>query len=303
MPELPEVETIARNLREGKPRQQRLVNVSSHDQNKFSIHDRSKNDTYAPGFEPSIVGKTIIRAHLLWEPTLAEPSKSEFYERISGQTIHNIGRRGKYLLLFLKQDTLLIHLRMSGDIHINSGTESKAPHDRLILFLDDDRRIAFNDVRKFGRVWLLEDPSSILNKLGPEPFGDLFTTEWLFDALHSRKRQLKPLLLDQSFIAGLGNIYTDEALHQARLHPLTLSNQISKEQTTRLRMAIRNVLHRGIENNGTSIDWVYRGGEFQNQLQVYGRGGKPCFRCGTPIERIVVGQRGTHICPTCQTIQ
>jgi formamidopyrimidine-DNA glycosylase len=115
-----------------------------------------------------------------------------------------------------------------------------------------------------------------------------------------RKRQLKPLLLDQSFIAGLGNIYTDEALHLARLHPLSLSNQLAPSQSETLLMAIRSVLEEGIRHNGASIDWVYRGGDFQNHFRAYQRTGQPCLVCGTPILRITLGQRGTHFCPTCQ---
>jgi formamidopyrimidine-DNA glycosylase len=118
--------------------------------------------------------------------------------------------------------------------------------------------------------------------------------------LHRRSRQLKPLLMDQGFVAGLGNIYTDEALHLARLHPLALSEQITPGQSARLLAAIREVLGEGIRRNGASIDWVYRGGGYQNHFRVYGRRGSPCLVCGTPIQRLVVGQRGTHICPNCQ---
>jgi formamidopyrimidine-DNA glycosylase len=177
-----------------------------------------------------------------------------------------------------------------------------APHDRLILTLDDEYRLSFNDTRKFGRVWLLDDPAPLFARLGPEPFLDEFTAEWLFSALQQKKRQLKPLLLDQSFLAGLGNIYTDEALHRARLHPLTMSGSVNAMQAFRLWESIRNVLQDGIEHNGSSIDWVYRGGGFQNYFRVYDRAGEACTTCGTPIERIVVGQRGTHFCPSCQMI-
>ena len=148
----------------------------------------------------------------------------------------------------------------------------------------------------------MDDPAEIFQNLGPEPLSDEFTTAWLQAALSTQHRQLKPLLLDQSFLAGLGNIYTDEALHMARLHPMASSDSITKEEAEILRMSIRAVLEEGILHNGASIDWVYRGGDFQNHFRVYGRQGKPCPVCGTTIERIVVGQRGTHICPTCQTL-
>jgi formamidopyrimidine-DNA glycosylase len=162
--------------------------------------------------------------------------------------------------------------------------------------------LVFSDPRKFGRIWLVDDPSVIFQTLGPEPLSGEFTPTWLDTALCAQRRQLKPLLLDQSFLAGLGNIYTDEALHMARLHPLTPSNSITAEEAEILWMAIRQVLEEGIRRNGASIDWVYRGGDFQNHFRVYGRQGKPCPVCGTIIERIVVGQRGTHFCPKCQIL-
>jgi formamidopyrimidine-DNA glycosylase len=127
-----------------------------------------------------------------------------------------------------------------------------------------------------------------------------FTSQWLYSALHNKHRQLKPLLLDQTFLAGLGNIYTDETLHIAKLHPLAVSDSLTPEQTQALQDAVRKVLKEGLRRNGASIDWVYRGGEFQNHFRVYDREGKPCPVCGTKIERIVVGQRSTHYCPKCQ---
>jgi formamidopyrimidine-DNA glycosylase len=266
MPELPEVETIARKIR------------------------------------PELVGKTITDANLLWSRTLATPSEKQFKRGVKGQGITDVGRRAKFLRLELSNAFLFIHLRMSGDIYLKSASAPLEKHDRLILSLTDDTLFVFNDTRKFGRVWLVTDPNEVVGGLGPEPLGDEFTPAWLFDALRSRKRQLKPLLLDQSFLAGMGNIYTDEALHMARLHPLTRSNAVKQEQVQHLYDAIRAVLKEGIRRNGASIDWVYRGGEFQNYFSVYGRGGQPCLVCGTPVERLVVGQRSTHFCPICQRI-
>ncbi len=264
MPELPEVETIARNLR------------------------------------PVLADKSILSANLLWKRTLSEPSPQKFRQRIAGQTIREVYRRGKFLCLKLSGDTLLIHLRMSGDLLAVLGGYLPSPHDRLILELSDDTRLVFTDPRKFGRVWLTADPSSLLGSLGPEPLSAEFTARLLYDRLHARRRQLKPLLLDQTFLAGLGNIYTDEALHLAKLHPLRLSDSILVEEAEGLWRAIREVLESGIRHNGASIDWVYRGGDFQNQFRVYQRTGQPCPVCGTQIERIVIGQRGTHFCPKCQ---
>jgi len=265
MPELPEVETIARKLR------------------------------------PELVGKSIIKADLLWPRTLATPNSAKFKKMIKGQEITAVKRRAKYFVIKLSDYHLFIHLRMSGDLYIKEVDAATEKHDRLILNLDPGgTKLVFNDTRKFGRVWLVREPDEVIGGLGPEPLSDEFTAQMLYDGLQSRRRQLKPLLLDQSFLAGMGNIYTDEALHKARLHPLAASDSVNREQAQALWEAIREVLQEGIRRNGASIDWVYRGGEFQNYFRVYDRRGQPCPVCGTLIERLVVGQRGTHVCPNCQ---
>ena len=274
MPELPEVETIARYLREGSA---------------------------GPGEQPgSILGSTAAAARVLWPRTLSTPSAGELDQVLPGQVLQRIGRRGKYLVLGFDRHSLLIHLRMSGDLRVDRIDSPVLPHDRFLLEFRDGARLAFNDPRKFGRVWLAADPAEILGGLGPEPLEDGFTSEFLYSGLQQRSRQLKPLLLDQSFIAGLGNIYSDEALYLARLHPLRLSNQVSAEQAGALWGAIRQVLADGIRHHGASIDWVYRGGDFQNHFNAYGRTGQACRVCGESIVRIVVGQRSTHFCPACQ---
>jgi formamidopyrimidine-DNA glycosylase len=267
MPELPEVETIANNIR------------------------------------PALVGKTILDSNLRWKRTLAMPSAARFKREIRGQEIQDISRRAKFLVLQLSHDHLIFHLRMSGDLLAIIGGYTPAKHDRLILDLSDKTKLIFHDPRKFGRAWLVGDPGDVLGGLGPEPLGPDFTAGWLYKNLQRRKRQLKPLLLDQTFIAGIGNIYADESLHMAKLHPLMRSDQISAEQAEVLWQAVRAVLEDGIRRNGASIDWVYRGGEFQNHFRVYGRGGKTCPVCGTIIERITVGQRSTHFCPACQFLE
>jgi formamidopyrimidine-DNA glycosylase len=267
MPELPEVETIARSL------------------------------------EPDLVGRTIQSADLRWARTLATPSPKKFREQIKGQKIKEVTRRAKYFILHLSSFDLLVHLRMSGDLYLRNSTIQPEKHDRLVIKLSGNKSLIFNDTRKFGRVWLTSTPEDVLGKLGPEPLSKDFTPQWLLSSLHKKHRQLKPLLLDQTFLAGLGNIYTDEALHIAKLHPLAMSDSVKEKQARALREAIRKVLKEGIKRNGASIDWVYRGGEFQNYFRVYDREGKPCVVCGTQIQKLVIGQRGTHICPNCQVLR
>jgi formamidopyrimidine-DNA glycosylase len=272
MPELPEVETICRNLRDGTPT------------------------------NPSILGFVIQSAQVLWPRTLAIPSVDEFARRLPGQTIQSINRRGKFVILSLAGDTLLIHLRMSGDLLVEAGDAALALHHRVLINFQNGLRLAFNDTRKFGRIWLVDEPQQVTGDLGPEPLDPEFTAPEFYRRLQSTHRQLKPLLLDQSFLAGLGNIYVDESLNLARLHPLENSQHVDESQAALLLNSIRQVLNEGIRRNGASIDWVYRGGDFQNYFRAYDRAGQPCLKCGTPIQRIKVGQRGTHFCPQCQKL-
>ncbi|MCB9111490.1 MAG: bifunctional DNA-formamidopyrimidine glycosylase/DNA-(apurinic or apyrimidinic site) lyase [Anaerolineales bacterium] len=271
MPELPEVETIARAI------------------------------------EPDVTGRVIVAADVRWARTIAIPSAKKFKEQVAGQRVLGVGRRAKYLILRLENYNLLIHLRMSGDLAVRKGKIKAEKHDRLILALrgkrGEESYLAFNDTRKFGRVWLTDKPETVLGKLGPEPLGSEFTPQWLYENLRKRSRRLKPLLLDQTFLAGVGNIYADESLHMAKLHPLGLSNAVTLKQAKALHEAIQSVLKEGIRRNGASIDWVYRGGEYQNHFRVYDREGKPCPVCGTEIQKITVGQRGTHVCPKCQPLE
>lgn len=278
MPELPEVETIVRALRTGTGRS-----------------------------SSSLPGHIIQSAHFYWEGSLAAPTMAEFIQKTSGQTVVDISRRGKFIQIQLTSGTILIHLRMSGDLRVESGWMENGsqhpllPHDRLAIFLDRDLQLIFNDPRKFGRVWFAEKPDAVTGSLGPEPLSDAFTAADFFKRLNKRNRQLKPLLLDQTFLAGIGNIYADESLHRARLHPCKLAASVSEVQAKNLWSAIRETLQLGIDRNGASIDWVYRGGEFQNNFRVYQQTGKPCPVCGQAIERRLVGQRGTHFCPSCQS--
>lgn len=271
MPELPEVETVVRSIR------------------------------------PRLEGRTIRSARVHWRRTVGN---RDFEARVTGTRIVRVWRRAKYFVLDLERGgvsagAIVGHLRMTGRVHVEPRAFDPGPHKKVELALDDRRVLHFVDVRKFGRFRHEPHPARVLAGLGPEPLSDAFTADWLHAALRSRRRQLKPLLLDQTFVAGLGNIYVDEALHRSGLHPLARSERIAAAAAARLCDAIRAVLAGAIENEGSSFDTFYRTpegnpGRFQSEFQVYGRTDEPCRTCGTPIRRIVVGQRGTHFCPRCQ---
>jgi len=275
MPELPEVETIVRSLQGG-------------------------------GDHTALPGKVIEDVRVFWQKTVEVPPVDEFIQRLKGQRVVSVGRRGKFILISFDTDFLLIHLRMSGDLRLEEGNRQKEnilpfqKHDRIVLDFNDERRLVFNDPRKFGRVWLVKDAGEVTHSLGPEPLDSSLSSHFFYELLQSHKRQIKPLLMDQTFLAGMGNIYTDEALHMAKIHPCIPADIINRKQADDLLQSIRSVLQEGIRRNGASIDWVYRGGDFQNSFKVYQRTGFPCMTCGTTIQRIVVGQRGTHFCPHCQ---
>lgn len=271
MPELPEVETIVRGLREGSE---------------------------ARG--GSVVGKTIAHVSVRWPRHIARPSPRALKLALAGQTIQAVTRRGKYLVFPLTEGVLLIHLKMSGDLVLAAAGAPAEPYARTIFHFNDGTELRFNDTRKFGKVFYVPVAEDVTGALGPEPLEPSFTAARLGQMLTTRQRALKPLLLDQTFLAGLGNIYTDEALHRAGLHPLRRSDSLTTVEVGRLWRAIREVLRAGLRQNGASIDWAYRGGGFQNSFRVYGRADEPCLGCGALIRRIVVGQRGTHYCPQCQ---
>jgi formamidopyrimidine-DNA glycosylase len=236
---------------------------------------------------------------------VAAPELVELQARIAGQTIQTISRRGKYLVFELSGgDTLLIHLKMTGHLSVAPADAPPDPYAHTIFRLAEGEELRFSDPRKFGRVYLLSDPGVVFGELGPEPLADSFTAASLAEQLRRRRRVLKPLLLDQSFLAGVGNIYADEALYEAGLHPTRPADSLTPAETERLYAAIRMVLQQGINNLGASVD-RYRQpngekGHMQEVLRVYGQTGKPCSRCGAPIERTVLAGRSTHYCPQCQ---
>jgi len=222
-----------------------------------------------------------------------------------GRRFLAVRRPAKYLLLELEpQGFLLVHLRMSGRMRLVPGYEPCGVHIRLALDLASGRSLRLDDQRTFGRVWLVDDLASVLKGLGPEPLSDEWDADGFWRALERRHRMIKPLLLDQSLVAGLGNIYVDESLHRAGIHPARRSDSLRRDEAIRLHAAIREVLAEAIAHGGTTLrDYATpegAGGAYQFALQVYGRENEPCGRCGAAIVKTRLAQRGTHYCPVCQ---
>lgn len=263
-------------------------------------------ETIANGLRGPLIGHAFTDVHVGWENIIASPAVPEFQRRIRGQQILGIRRRGKYLIFDLSGgDRLIIHLKMTGQLTVRSGDAPADPHGHTVFDLDDGRQLRFLDTRKFGRVYLVADENEVVGSLGPEPLSDDFTLAGFAALVRKRKGALKPLLLNQQFIAGIGNIYADEALFVAGIHPQRQADTLTDPEIERLYQAIRQVLCQALADQGTTFDGAYRqvdGGEggHQENLMVFRRKGQPCPRCGRAIERIVVGGRGTHFCPCCQ---
>jgi len=280
MPELPEVETLVRRLRE------------------------------------PVIGRTIEDVTIYWKRTVARPAPKEFARLLRGCTVQAIDRRAKYLVFTLvgagpapaqgdREGTplhfLLIHLKMSGKLSVVDGSASIEKHDRVVFQLDDGMQLRFNDVRKFGKMWAVIDPEEVTGSIGPEPLAADFHLPKFRALVQSRSGIIKPLLLNQTFLAGVGNIYADESLWLAKIHPLRRADSLSDAEIAALYRSIRKVLRKAIEDEGTDAgDGVIEG---DYTPRVYGREGKPCYRCHQPLHKIVVGQRGTHFCPQCQPIR
>ena len=282
MPELPEVETVARDLR------------------------------------PRLVGATIVGARTNWVRTLRSQDPVAFADGVTGRTVLAVGRRAKQLVVELSGDVALtIHLKMTGQLFVVPAELPEDPYVRLVLELADGRELRFRDVRKFGKIGLYgRDPvtgelleevggSAVFAGIGPEPLDPEFTLRDFRRLIRRRKGRLKPLLTDQSFLAGVGNIYADEALWRAKLHPLRSASSLRPPDERRLYEAIRRVLAEAVERRGSSIDDYTApdgDGSMQETLDVYQRTGQPCPRCGHPIKRIVIGARSTHFCSWCQRL-
>lgn len=277
MPELPEVETIVRTVGAELP------------------------------------GRIAARVFCDWPATL-RPAVRKAEALLGGRRVTAVGRRGKYVVIRFddaacapsrprharESITMLVHLRMSGRLLLEPAD---SPPHRFVHFRlrwKDGSELRFSDARKFGRVIVTHRPEEVLGALGPEPLEAEFSADALGARIRRLRRRLKPCLLDQRVLAGLGNIYVDESLYRAGLHPLRRTDRLSDAEVVRLHAAIRAALQEGIRRNGASIDWVYPEGRMQDYFRVYGRADQPCCRCGAAVRRIVVGQRATYLCPDCQ---
>ncbi len=288
MPELPEVETIRRRLQ-----------------------------TCLPGM---VLSDVVVN-----DATVSEQSEAQLRALLAGRRVTGLRRRGKYLIVDLEGARAVVHLRMTGQLLVASldAADDRAtiptagPADtaslvrparppRFLWRLEPDTELRFQDVRRFGRLWAFHPAAEdeFFAALGPEPFGASFTVTYLRDALLGRRTPLKSFLLDQRRVAGIGNIYADEALFRAKLHPLRAAGSVGPREALRLHAALLETLQAGIDHEGSSIesfvDPAGRRGGFQEILNVYQRAGQPCRVCGTLVRRIVVGGRGTHFCPRCQ---
>lgn len=280
MPELPEVESVRRGLNE------------------------------------LIVGETVEKVEVRWSRIIDSPAFNQFSKRLRGQTIENVSRRGKFLLFYFTEDVMISHLRMEGKYQLVEPKENgqlpiRGKHTHVIFYLKSGKKLLYHDVRKFGRMYLVpkgeEFEHKSLVKLGPEPTIEDFDLEAMQEFLTRRSKAIKGVLLDQEIVVGVGNIYADEILHEAKLHPVTPANRLTDAEGIRLHEAILKVIREAIDSGGTTIRTYANAfgdvGTFQNQLKVYGKNGAPCENCGTEIEKTKVAGRGTHYCPVCQAMK
>lgn len=254
---------------------------------------------------PYIIGRCISDITLPWDGIVKDPSPEEFVKRTAGQKILDISRQGKYLIVGLSSgEKLIIHLKMTGSLILDDNTAEPPKYTRAIIHLDSGKNIFFRDPRKFGVLKLVEDTREIESKLGPEPLEEGFTLKIFTERMKNRTAPVKALLLDQKFMAGVGNMYADEALFAAKIDPRRASNTLTKPEIKRLFEAVREALREGIKYGGASIITYYHPdgsqGTAQQHFNVAHGQKKSCPVCGNPIERVVVGGRGTYYCPKCQ---
>lgn len=263
-------------------------------------------ETTRRGLEPLLVGRRI-RSAVVRNRAMRRPVPRHLPQRLAGATIHSVTRRGKYLLLDCGAGTLILHLGMSGRLWIVRDGAAPTPHDHFDLVLDDGNVVRLRDPRRFGLVlWQAGDPlaHALLADIGPEPLSTDFDGTALYAATRRRGSAIKHVLMDSHVVAGVGNIYANEALFRAGIHPRTAAERLSRGRCAVLAGKIRETLEQAIVAGGSSLrDYVGSdgmAGNFQSQFMVYDRAGEPCRRCGTPIREIRQGQRSTFYCPKCQ---
>ncbi|MBS4199942.1 DNA-formamidopyrimidine glycosylase [Bacillus sp. FJAT-49732] len=273
MPELPEVEVVRRSLVE------------------------------------LVAGKKIIDVNVGWPKIIKRPEQYEqFQDALKGQTIHDVDRKGKFLVFLLDDYSLVSHLRMEGNYRLQKTEDPVDKHTHVIFRFSDGKELRYRDVRKFGTMHLFSKGSEWtvppLSNLGPEPFSDEFTFEYFKGKLMKTERSIKGVLLDQTVITGLGNIYVDEVLFRSRIHPLRIANTLTDQEILELREQASTTLKESIDAGGSSVNTYMNShglsGTYQNELKVYGRKDQECYRCGAAVQKIKVAGRGTHFCPTCQ---
>lgn len=275
MPELPEVESVRRSLNE------------------------------------LVAGKKIKNVSIRWPKIIKHPLEVEqFQDALQGQLIHNVQRKGKFLIFQLDDYSLVSHLRMEGNYRLHQNEDDPDKHTHILFHFTDGSSLFYRDVRKFGTMHLFskgtENDQLPLSKLGPEPFSDECTLAYLLEKLSKTDRAIKAVLLDQTIVSGLGNIYVDEVLIRSQIHPERVSKTLTEEEVIPLLQEMKTTLLESIEAGGSSVNSYMNShglsGSYQEQLKVYGKNGEPCPFCGTEIEKTKVAGRGTHFCPQCQQI-
>ena len=280
MPELPEVESVRRGLSE------------------------------------LVVGETVEKVEVRWPRIIGSPVHNQFSRQLIGQTIEKVDRRGKFLLFYFTDDVMISHLRMEGkyalvEPEVNGQLPLRGKHTHVIFYLESGKKLLYNDVRKFGRMHLVpkgeEFKHTSLMKLGPEPTAEAFLLKDMQKFLTRRTKAIKGVLLDQQIVVGIGNIYADEILHRAQIHPVTPANTLTEDEEIRLHETIIQVMDEAVLSGGTTIRSYANAfgevGTYQEKLQVYGRDGENCLTCGTEIQKMKVAGRGTHYCPVCQALK
>lgn len=265
-------------------------------------------ETVRRGLEGQVSGRMIKEVSVFWPSIIASSDAETFKQNLKNEKMIRVGRRGKFLLFYLSNWTLLSHLRMEGKYVLTPTSAPIEKHTHIIFHLDGQQDLRYLDVRKFGRMSLVptgeEKNHPSLTKLGPEPTKETFHFETMMEKLKKHTKSIKAVLLDQSLVAGIGNIYADEVLFEAGIRPDRSSNSLKKEEGRRLYEAILSKMKEAVESGGTTIRTYQNSfgetGHFQDKLKVYGKKGMKCSNCGTPIEKTKVAQRGTHFCPHCQ---